>query len=268
MQHTKSSLCRETKIDTPTKPGLPVVLVIDDDPVASEIVSAVLSVAGCTVELAQGGGSALSLLDSGSCAPEVIFVDAQLPGLYGTSLIAELRTRGVSRIWLISASAPPAEMVAAAEGFLRKPFEGDELLAVMGLGNPMLAQSAAIPQVPIDSDASVLSQEVLEKFRQKMPDESVRRMYSAVLTDLKQRIQTLDAALARGDMGEVRRTGHAIRGGCGMAGAMQAAALGAQLEVIPISTSGNRSELVSAILQDLDAAVQALEGKLEAEFPA
>lgn len=226
-----------------------------------------LSVAGCEVHLAQDGTTALTLLDSGCCSPAAILLDAQLPGLSGTSLIAEFRTRGASRIWLISASAPPAEMAAAANGFLRKPFDSDELLAAVGLGNPKLAQSAAIPQPPVVTDASVLSQEVLEKFRQKMPEESIRQMYSALLADLDQRIQTLNADLARGDIEEVQRIGHAIRGGCSMAGALQAAALGAQLEAIPISASGNRSELAAAIVADLRTALRALEGKLKAEFP-
>jgi DNA-binding response OmpR family regulator len=262
---------REAKIDTSTQPGSPVVLVIDDDPVAGEIASIMLSAAGCTVHLAQDGSTALTLLERGY-APDLILVDAQLPGLSGKRLIAELRARGVSRICLASAGTPPEEMLAATDGFRRKPFDGDELLAAVGLGNRQLAQSAISPHEPSISDTPVLSCEVLEKFRQKMPDQSVRRIYSALVTDLNQRIQTLDEALASTvddvDMDEVRRIGHAIHGGCAMAGAQQASALGAQLEAIPISASGNRTASAAAILRDLRTALQALEGKLKAEFPA
>ena len=43
-------------------------------------------------------------------------------------------------------------------------------------------------------------------------------------------MQTLEAAIAKGDDNEVRRIGHAIKGGCGMAGAIQAARIGALFE--------------------------------------
>ena len=51
-------------------------------------------------------------------------------------------------------------------------------------------------------------------------------------------MQTLEAAIAKGDDAEVRRIGHAIKGGCGMAGAIQAARLGALFE----ETSGRYRE--------------------------
>jgi CheY-like chemotaxis protein len=250
-----------------------VVLVIDDDPIAGEIASATLSMAGCEVHLAQDGHAALTLLDKGY-APDVIFVDAQLPGLSGASLIAELRARGVSRVWSISASAPPAEMAAAADGFLRKPFDGHALLSVVGTENQRQEQAAASPQLPavprsvFVPEAPILNPEVLEKIRRKMSKDAVLRFYTALVVDLNQRIAALERAIAGGDMDGVRRMGHAIRGGCAMAGAAQVAAIGAQLEAIPISASGSSSELATASLRDLRAALQALEGKLRVEFPA
>ena len=60
----------------------------------------------------------------------------------------------------------------------------------------------------------------------------MRQIYAAVVADLDKRMQALEAAIASGDAAEVRRIGHAIKGGCGMAGALQAARLGALLEEI------------------------------------
>jgi HPt (histidine-containing phosphotransfer) domain-containing protein len=51
-----------------------------------------------------------------------------------------------------------------------------------------------------------------------------------VVADLGKRAQSLEAAIARGDAAEVRRIGHAIKGGCGMAGALQAARIGPYLK--------------------------------------
>jgi len=67
-----------------------------------------------------------------------------------------------------------------------------------------------------------------------MPEPAVRQIYSAIVTDLSVRIEALGVAIAKGDAVEIRRIGHAIKGGCGMAGALQAARLGALLEATPL----------------------------------
>ncbi len=52
-----------------------------------------------------------------------------------------------------------------------------------------------------------------------MTERTVREIYAAVVTDLQKRLDALEKAIASGNSDEVRRIGHAIKGGCGMAGA-------------------------------------------------
>jgi HPt (histidine-containing phosphotransfer) domain-containing protein len=96
-----------------------------------------------------------------------------------------------------------------------------------------------------------------------MPEAAVREIYAAIVADLAQRQSALEAAIAKGDVAGVRRIGHAISGGCGMAGALQAARLGALLEA-----EGNQLDNNPSLLRDLRAAALNLERMLEAEFPA
>jgi HPt (histidine-containing phosphotransfer) domain-containing protein len=91
---------------------------------------------------------------------------------------------------------------------------------------------------------------------------AVREIYVAVINDLDKRIAVLHDALDAGDRGEIRRIGHAIKGGCGMAGALQAARIGAQLEV-----KGDKLDNVPQMLVELKVAAQNLRRMLEAEFP-
>ena len=72
----------------------------------------------------------------------------------------------------------------------------------------------------------------------------------------------LDEAIAKADAVTVRRIGHTIKGGCGMAGARQAARLGALLEAE--SDELNNS---AEICQQLKLAQENLERMLEVEFP-
>ena len=107
----------------------------------------------------------------------------------------------------------------------------------------------------------------LAQFRQLMTEATVREIYTAVVTDLHKRLPALEKAIAAGNRDEVRRIGHAIKGGCGMAGAMQVAKLGAILE--SRSESGiDQLDNCRDALQELYSATQRLERMLEKEFPA
>jgi HPt (histidine-containing phosphotransfer) domain-containing protein len=101
-----------------------------------------------------------------------------------------------------------------------------------------------------------------------MPAAAVRQIYAAIVADLDKRIAALEAAIAAGDAAEVRRIGHAIKGGCGMAGALQAARLGASIESGILESNGNHLDNTSSVIGDLRAAARRLESMLEAGFPA
>jgi CheY-like chemotaxis protein len=243
---------------------LPVVLLIDDDLVSREVAATLLTLNGYTVHTAEGGSGAIRSLAAAGLQPGVILLDAQMPGLSGAELIAELRNHTAAPVYLISASQPPPEIASAADGFLLKPFDLD---ALRKLFDPRHAESGGAGSA-LDPNQPVVNAEVLAKLRQMMPEPAVRQIYEAVVTDLGKRIETLSAAMAKGDTAEVRRIGHAIKGGCGMAGAVQAAHIGALLEASPLAPKDNQLDNSAALLQDLRAAALALERMLKAELPA
>ena len=120
----------------------------------------------------------------------------------------------------------------------------------------------------LDPNEPVVSREILAQLRTLMSEAAVREVYQAVVTDLGLRIEALAAAMAKGDGAEVRRIGHAIKGGCGMAGALQAARLGARLEVWDSQSGDNQLDNSAALLSDLRSAAQRLQNMLDAEMPA
>jgi CheY-like chemotaxis protein len=240
---------------------LPVVLLIDDDLVSREVAATLLTLNGYTVHTAEEGSVAVKSLAEGAYRPGVILMDAQMPGLSGAELIVELRNHTKAPVYLISASQPPPETASAADGFLLKPFD---LEALRKLTSP----SQAEPASALDPNQPVVKAEVLAKFREMMPEPAVRQIYEAVVTDLGRRIEALSSAIAKGDAAEIRRIGHAIKGGCGMAGAVQAARVGALLEAAPLEPKDNQLDNSAALLRDLRAAALGLERMLNAELPA
>jgi CheY-like chemotaxis protein len=244
---------------------LPTLLLIDDDMVSREVTATVLTMSGYAVHTAVDGAVALEMLTSGGCEPEVILMDAQMPGLSGTQLIAELRTRSQAKIFAVSGSNPTSDVAAAADGFLLKPFDADALGKALE-GHPLPGAPSRLSR--LDLKQPVIRLETLAQFRGMMSETAVREIYVAVVADLNKRMHALEGAIAKGDNIEVRRIGHSIKGGCGMAGAMQAAHLGALFESLSAGTESNHLDNSMALLSDLRVATRNLERMLEAELPA
>ena len=239
------------------KHELSTVLLIDDDLVSREVIATVLTLHGHMVHTAETGDAGLEMLQSGSVTPGIILMDAQLPGLSGTELMARLRALGETEIILISGSHPPEELASAADGFLMKPFGPEDLQKVLG-------EHAAKPRAAEEQPGEpVVNPETLAQFRQLMTESTVREIYAAVVSDLYKRLAGLEKAISSVDCEEVRRIGHAIKGGCGMAGALQAARLGAQLE-----SHSDQLDNCAEALRELYSATNRLERMLEREFPA
>src|ERR1700761_7343348 len=114
------------------KKELPTVLLIDDDLVTREVIATLLTLHGHMVHTAEAGPQAIELLLAKTFTPGVILVDAQMPGLKGAELIDRLRQLSHAEVILISGSAPPDDLAAAADGFLLKPFGPEDLMVLLG----------------------------------------------------------------------------------------------------------------------------------------
>ncbi|MDR3750008.1 MAG: response regulator [Terracidiphilus sp.] len=251
---------------------LPTILLIDDDMVSREVLATVLTMGGYTVHTAQDGGASLEILTTGECAPDVILMDAQMPGLNGPQLISELRARTHALVVAMSGSNAPRELVATADGFLLKPFGASALQELLNKhavpadsSAPLRRRGKSSPQKSY-ADEPVVNAETLAQLREMMPESAVREIYSAVVADLIKRLAALEVAIAAGDAPQIRSIGHSIKGGCGMAGALQAARLGALLEAESLAPKGNHLDNSSKLLADLRAALRSLERMLDAEF--
>lgn len=248
-------------LDLTPQPALPTVLVIDDDLVSREVTATLLTMSGYTIHTAEDGAAAVRILEDGLCRPAIILMDAQMPGVNGMQLVEELRAFcSDALLYIISASEPSAELGTAADGVLLKPFDNEALRKLLE-GEPEAARSYLDPNDP------VVSTEVLSQLRQLMPDSAVREIYDAAVADLARRIEALSRAITRRDLDEIHRIGHAIKGGCGMAGALQAAHLGALLEAAPSTAEDNYLDSSKMLLRDLRVAARALERMLDAELP-
>jgi CheY-like chemotaxis protein/HPt (histidine-containing phosphotransfer) domain-containing protein len=245
-----------------TNRKLPNVLIIDDDLVSREVMATVLTMSGYAVQTAVGGRESLTLLESDSFIPDVILMDTQMPGLSGPALIQELRARSAATIYAISGSHAPDAVVSGVDGFLLKPI-GPEALQRVLEKHAFDIRPASSPgqRLPPDALPPIVNPKVLAQLREMMKEASVREIYAAVVADLRKRLTALEGALDDADHETIHRLGHSIKGGCGMAGALEAARVGELIE-----SGGDDLEYIRSLVPLLESATRNLERMLNAEF--
>ena len=112
----------------------PRVLLVEDDPAQSEIVTYNLEADGFAVTRAADGEEALLLADE--TAPDVILLDWMLPNVSGIEVCRQLKTRPATRavpIIMISARSEEVDRVrgleTGADDYVVKPYSVIELMA-------------------------------------------------------------------------------------------------------------------------------------------
>jgi two-component system, OmpR family, response regulator ResD len=112
------------------------VLVVDDEPTITEVVSRYLERAGYSTRTAGDGRQALEL--AGAERPDLVVLDLMLPGMDGLEVMRHLRHRsagGDSRmcVILLTAKGEPTDRVIGlrlgADDYVIKPFSPAELVA-------------------------------------------------------------------------------------------------------------------------------------------
>jgi DNA-binding response OmpR family regulator len=110
------------------------VLVVDDEPTITDVVSRYLQRAGYDTRSAAAGPAALQLV--GEARPDLVVLDLMLPGMDGLEVMRRLRAGGDSRrlpVILLTAKGEPADRVIGlrlgADDYVAKPFSPAELVA-------------------------------------------------------------------------------------------------------------------------------------------
>ena len=107
------------------------ILVVDDEPVITDVVSRYLERAGYSTRVAADGFEALRL--AGDAVPDLVVLDLLLPGLDGLEVMRELHERRPTRVILLTAKGEASDRIAGlqrgADDYVVKPFSQAELVA-------------------------------------------------------------------------------------------------------------------------------------------
>jgi len=107
------------------------VLVVDDEPTISEVVSRYLERAGYTTRVAGDGHEAIRM--AGEDRPDLVVLDLMLPGIDGLEVLRRLREDDRVSVILLTAKGEPTDRVVGlrlgADDYVIKPFSPAELVA-------------------------------------------------------------------------------------------------------------------------------------------
>lgn len=107
------------------------ILIVEDEPSLSEPLAFLLQREGYETEIAGDGRAALTVFDRAGA--DLVLLDLMLPGLSGTEVCRELRTRSSVPIIMLTAKDSEVDIVVGlelgADDYVTKPYSSRELLA-------------------------------------------------------------------------------------------------------------------------------------------
>lgn len=109
------------------------ILLVEDDPAIRDSLAECLAMEGYAVESAGDGAEALRRLGTPP-RPDLVLADMVMPVMGGAELLRRIRAERALAglpVVMMTAALPPAG-IPGANGYLAKPFEIEDLFAVVG----------------------------------------------------------------------------------------------------------------------------------------
>ncbi len=239
------------------------VLVVDDDAIMRELLTALLGIEGYEVQTAESGEEALKLLASGA-ELDIILADLHMPGLHGPELVERLNNAKARSTLLIamSGSKLKKEHAGLFGAFLQKPFAVEDFIEAVETAKGQTPAEASSENPVTAPHTTALDEEIFGRMAAMLPAAQLKELYRITIDDVLRRVRLMRASLENGDHAAIRAEAHAIKGGCGMVGASELSRLAADIE----AGSGQGSQKGNPPFADFDAACSRLQVMLDARF--
>jgi CheY-like chemotaxis protein/HPt (histidine-containing phosphotransfer) domain-containing protein len=222
------------------------VLVIDDDMLMRELLAALFEAEEQPCTTAETQREAVNIL-SGRDKPDVVLTDLHLPGTDISQLIASVRDLLVPGALLLgmSGSEPETGVRNLLDGFLLKPFSTEEFYEVVKQATAPETTIEQNTQAALEDGPPVLDLSIYKRLSVSLPTAKLHELYEITLQDTAHRIGLIHTAAIAGDITTCRGEAHAIKGGCGMVGAMQLRALAMGIETGDVPDTATLHQMVS-----------------------
>ncbi|MEC5161866.1 two-component system, sensor histidine kinase and response regulator [Janthinobacterium sp. CG_23.3] len=240
------------------------ILLVEDNTFNQQIALEMLEEAGASVCLANNGVEALDLLRQAEF--DCVLMDVQMPlmdGLEATRRIrADPATAGM-RVLAMTATATSEDRVRCVEAgmddFISKPIQPGMMYQTIANWLPEREPAAPAPARParapafkttLAGDPRVIDLSILAKLLGYNP-QKVRKFAFKFLQTTQEGFADMEAALARGDVQQVRELGHRIKSSARTVGALGLADLCQNLETLPLQEPAREAEQAALLVARL-----------------
>jgi CheY-like chemotaxis protein len=196
------------------------ILLVEDNPANQKLATYILQDRGHIVQIAGDGQEAIYLTEQNPY--DVVLMDVQMPGMNGLEATAAIRKReeGAPRVPIVAmtAHAMPGDrercLTGGMDGYLSKPLDGREMIALvekLAAGTPAVAAPSA-PLEPMTSQAAIVFDPAAALKRCLNQPDLLQQMIAFFFKDADNLLPQIRAALQKGDLKEVGRLGHRMKG--------------------------------------------------------
>ncbi len=236
-------------------------LLVEDDEITRHLLTLLLEGAGWRVTSTADGDGALEAARACDPLPAVVLTDLQIPGISGSNLAAALRAAiQPSPIVIAMTATATAGTPQGFDALLVKPFPAEAVAECCAS-----CESRAQPPAAAAADEGALDVPTFEQLRESIPADRLSGLYDFAIADAEARIQKLNRAAIEGDDAQYRRDAHALKGSCGMIGAVRLQRLAAAAEADGIQPGTTLMEW--NLLADFHGEVAAIRRILERFLP-
>ncbi|MBC8144649.1 MAG: response regulator [bacterium] len=245
---------------TNSRPGVPTVLIADDDAVSRMMSASLFRRSGYSVDTAIDGLEAVEA--SLRMRYDVIVVDLQMPQLDGYAAVRRMRSSGIA--------SHIVALTATLDDRVRSECEnaGFDRVVEKPINENVVANIASDVHIIVDLDSNLevvddntvdLSDSAFENFRREVTSNLTRPFASVideVLTNLRDQCTALINAARDDNRADITRLAHTLRGGASTIGARRLATRVAAIERnAPALTQHELTVEVHEAVNDLDRLV-------------
>jgi CheY-like chemotaxis protein len=198
------------------------ILLVEDNPANQTLAAYILQERGHVVDIAIDGRRGLCMTQE--TPYDVILMDVQMPGMDGLEATKTIRARenGRRRVPIIAMTAHAMKgdrercLAAGMDGYLSKPIDAHETIALVeslaaATASAGAASTTSSPPRSISPPAAVFDPELaLQRCLKKWS--LLQEMIAYFFTDVDNFLPQIRAALQKGDLVEVGRLGHRLKG--------------------------------------------------------
>lgn len=237
-QRLRTTVTRDVNAEEKRRRGC-TVLIVEDEPTNQRVAQLHLERSGCDVILCNNGSEALAALDTRHV--DLVFMDVQMPVMDGLEATRRIREReaGRRRIPIVALTANAMRqqvedcMASGMDDVMPKPIDAERLNAVLDRYVSRAGAHVGPHRVlPVPEGTEMPSEISLERFHELASGDAVlaRGLVATFAESARRVFADVESGLDRGDLAQVRRAVHTLKGASANIGATRLQAVAVALE--------------------------------------